>query len=81
MAFINSLDANSDVYSYFESFMNIKKKEELDIIIEEENLNKDQTYNFVRKSFEHGKVDTNSTEISAILPPMPMFSKDNNRQK
>ena len=81
LAFINSLDANSDVYSDFESFMNSKKKEELDKIIEEENLNKEQTYNFVRKSFEQGKVDTNGTEISDILPPMSMFSKDNNRQK
>ena len=81
MAFINSLDANSDVYSDFESFMNSKKKEELDKIINEENLNKEQTYNFVRKSFEQGKVDINGTEISDILPPMSMFSKDNNRQK
>lgn len=81
LAFINSLDANSDVYSDFESFMNSKKTEELDKIIEEENLNKDQTYNFVRKSFEQGKIDTNGTEISDILPPMSMFSKDNNRQK
>ena len=61
--------------------MNSKKKEELDKIIKEENLNRDKTYNFVRKSFEQGKVDTNGTEISDILPPMSMFSKDNNRQK
>ena len=81
LAFINSLNANSDVYSDFERFMNSKKKEELDKIIKEENLNKDKTYNFVRKSFEQGKVDTNGTEISDILPPMSMFSKDNNRQK
>ena len=33
------------------------------------------------KFFEQCKVDTNSTEISDILPPMSMFSKDNNRQK
>ena len=81
MAFINSLDANSDVYSDFEKFMNSKKKEELDKLIEEENLNKEGTYNFVRRAFEQGKVDTNGTEISDILPPMSMFSKDNNRQK
>ena len=81
LAFINSLDTNSDVYYDFEKFMNSKKKEELDKIIKEENLNRDKTYNFVRKSFEQGKVDTNGTEISDILPPMSMFSKDNNRQK
>ncbi len=80
LAFIDSLDANSDVYSDFESFMNSKKKEELDKIISDENLNSEETYRFIKKSFEQGRVETNGTEISAMLPPMSMFSKDNNRQ-
>ena len=80
LAFIDSLDANSDVYADFEGFMNSKKKEELDKIIEEENLNSDETYKFIRKSFEQGRVETNGTEISDMLPPMSMFSEDNNRQ-
>ena len=80
LAFIDSLDANSDVYSDFESFMNSKKKEELDKIISDENLNSEETYKFIKKSFEQGRVETNGTEISAMLPPMSMFSKDNNRQ-
>ena len=81
LAFINSLDENSDIYLDFESFMNSKKKEELDKIIKEENLNKEEAYNFVKKSFEQGKIETNGTEISEMLPPMSMFSKNNNRQK
>ena len=80
IAFIDSLDANSDVYSDFEEFMNSKKKEELDKIISDENLNSEETYKFIKKSFEQGRVETNGTEISAMLPPMSMFSKDNNRQ-
>ena len=80
LAFIDSLDANSDVYSDFEEFMNSKKKEELDKIISDENLNSEETYKFIKKSFEQGRVETNGTEISAMLPPMSMFSKDNNRQ-
>ncbi len=80
LAFIDSLDANSDVYADFEGFMNSKKKEELDKIIDEENLNSEETYKFIRKSFEQGRVETNGTEISDMLPPMSMFSKDNNRQ-
>ena len=80
LAFIDSLDANSDVYSDFEAFMNSKKKEELDKIISDENLNSEETYKFIKKSFEQGRVETNGTEISAMLPPMSMFSKDNNRQ-
>ena len=80
LAFIDSLDANSDVYSDFEAFMNSKKKEELDKIISDENLNSEETYKFIKKSFEQGRIETNGTEISAMLPPMSMFSKDNNRQ-
>ena len=81
MAFIESLDQNSDVYSDFESFMNSKKKEELDKIIEDEGLNKEETYNFIQRSFEQGRVETNGTEVSNILPPMNMFTPTNDRQE
>lgn len=81
MAFIESLDQNSNVYSDFESFMDSKKKEELDKIIAEENLNKEETYNFIQKSFEQGRVETNGIEVSSILPPMNMFTPTNDRQE
>ena len=81
MAFIESLNQNSDIYDDFETFMNSKKKEELDKIISEENLNKEKTYNFIQKSFEQGRVETNGTEVSNILPPMNMFSPTNDRQE
>ncbi len=80
LAFIDSLNASSDVYSDFEDFMNSRKKEELDKIINEENLDSEKAYKFIKKSFEQGKVETNGTEISDMLPPMSMFSKDNNRE-
>ena len=54
MAFINSLDQDSNVYADFESFMNSKKKEELDVIISEEGLNKEETYKFIENSFDQG---------------------------
>ena len=81
MAFIESLDQDSNVYADFESFMDSKKKEELDKIIVEENLNKEETYNFIQKSFKQGRVETNGTEVSAILPPMNMFTPTNDRQE
>lgn len=61
--------------------MNSKKKKELDKIIEEENLNKEQTYSFIQKSFEQGKVETNGTKVSTILSPMCMFTPNNDRQE
>ena len=81
MSFIESLNQNSDVYKDFETFMNSKKKEELDKIIKEENLNREETYKFIKKSFEQGKVETNGTEVSEILPPMNMFTPTNDRQE
>ena len=61
--------------------MNSKKKEELDRIIIEENLNSEETYKFIKKSFEQGRVETNGTEVSNILPPMNMFTPTKDRQE
>lgn len=79
--FISTLDGHSDVYKDFEVFMNSKKKEELDKIIAEENLNSEETYNFVRKSFENVSVEATGTEIAKILPPMSRFSQNSNRSE
>lgn len=81
MAFIESLDQESNVYADFESFMNSKKKEELDKIIVEENLNKEEAYRFIQRSFEQWRVETNGTEVSNILPLMNMFTPYNERQE
>ena len=81
LSFIDSLNTSSDVYADFEKFMNSKKKEELDRIIKEENLDEEETYKFVKKSFERGNIETEGLEISSILPPMDMFSKDKSRLK
>lgn len=78
-AFISSLTADVDVHSSFVSFINSKKKEELDKLIVDENLNKEATYELLEKSFSNGQVETNGTEIAKVLPPMSRFSKDNGR--
>ena len=77
--FIESLNPDSDVYRDFETFMNAKKKEELDKIIEEENLKSDETYEFIRKSFDRGNIEENGTDIVNVLPQMSRFSADNDR--
>ncbi len=74
--FIASVNNQSDVYADFVTFMNSKKKVELDRIIQDENLDKELTYNFIKKSFETGKVETTGTDISEMLPPISIFSKN-----
>ena len=78
-AFINSLTADADVHNCFVTFMNSKKKEEIDKLIADENLNKEATYELLERSFSNGQVETNGTEIAKVLPPMSRFSKDNDR--
>lgn len=79
--FIDSLNQDSDVYKDFETFMNSKKKEELDKIIEDEGLKGEETYEFIRKSFDRGSIEENGTEVVNILPQMSRFSVDNDRAK
>ncbi len=79
--FIDSLNQDSDVYKDFETFMNSKKKEELDKIIEEEGLKGEETYEFIRKSFDRGSIEENGTDVVNILPQMSRFSVDNDRAK
>ena len=79
-AFIDSLDGTSNVFKDFQDFMNSKKKEELDKIIEDEKLKKEETYKFIEDAFEKGLIETEGTKISNLLPPMSRFSPDGNRQ-
>ena len=73
LEFIDSLNVSSDVYTDFEIFMNSRKREELDKIIKEENLNSEETYKFIKKSFDKGSIETDGTGIRqrwhAALPP------------
>ena len=81
LEFIDRINKDSDIYAEFEEFMNQKKKEELDVIIADEGLDREETYNFIQRSFDKGRVETNGVEISNILPPMNMFTPNNERQE
>ena len=53
----------------------------MSFILNEEDLNKEEIYKFIKKSFEQGRVETKGTEVSEILPPMNMFTPTNDRQE
>ena len=74
--FIKSLDPSADVDHAWEEFVEKKKIEELERIIEEENLDREKTYVFIENVFLDGEVSTTGTEIVSILPPVSMFEKD-----
>ena len=58
-----------------------KKLEELDSIIAEENLDKDETYKFLNNAFRDGFVQNTGTAISKVLPPVSRFSPTGERSK
>lgn len=77
--FIDQMTPHEDVSVAWQRFAEQKRREELDRIIEEEKLRPEQTYDFVRTCFEEGEIKESGTDITKILPPMPLFSKGGER--
>lgn len=77
--FIATLDIHSVVDEDWQKFVEKKKIEELDDIIESEELDRDETYEFVRNAFRDGNVATTGTAIAKVLPPLTRFSRGGER--
>ncbi len=79
--FITSLDVHSIVDDDWQKFVEKKKVEELEQIIETEKLDRDATYEFVKNAFRDGSVPTTGTAIVNVLPPVSRFSPTGERTK
>ena len=79
--FIASLDMHSVVDEDWQKYVDKRKIEELENIIENENLDHEETYKFVRNAFRNGNVATTGTAIAKILPPVSRFSPSGERSK
>ncbi|MCK3682790.1 type I restriction endonuclease subunit R [Maribellus sp. YY47] len=79
--FIDSLNPASNIDDDWQSFVDAKRLEELNIIIEEENLNKEETYHFINNAFRDGYVQTTGTAITKVLPPVSRFTPTGDRTK
>lgn len=79
--FISTINADSSVDDDWQSFVNSKKVEELDRIIAEENLDKDETYRFIENAFRDGAVQRNGGAVTKIMPPISIFTPTNERGK
>lgn len=77
--FITSLDVHSIVDEDWQKFVEGKKIEELDNIIETENLDPEATYTFIKNAFRDGGVPATGTAISKVLPPVSRFSPTGER--
>lgn len=79
--FIASLDIHSVVDDDWQKFVEGKKVEELESIIESEGLDHDATFTFIKNAFRNGSVVTTGTAITKILPPISRFSPTGERSK
>jgi len=77
--FIQSLTPGAHVSDDWQSFVDEKKMEELDQIIAEEKLDKEETYKFINNAFRDGYVQTTGTGLAKILPPVSRFSATGER--
>ncbi len=77
--FIQSLTPETNVTDDWQSFVDEKKKEELDKIISEEHLDKEETYKFINNAFRDGYVQTTGTGLAKILPPVSRFTATGER--
>ncbi len=78
MRFIESINSKSNIDEEWDRFINSARFAELNQIIDQENLNRHETYKFIKNAFRDGNVQTTGTDIVKLLPPTPIFSTENN---
>lgn len=79
--FISSVNADTDVDQGWREYVQRRKAEELQEIIESEHLKPEETEKFIESSFRDGQVRTTGTDIDKILPPMSRFGSGNRKEK
>lgn len=79
--FIDRINVNNDIYKDWTAFVKEQKEHDLETLIEEENLNSEETRKFLDNSFRDGEVKTTGTDIEKILPPMRRFGEDNKTER
>ncbi len=75
MAFLGTINVDSEVYNDWKKYIEAKKAIEFKQIIDEENLIEDKAIEFINESFRIGEVKESGTDIANILPKMNMFGK------
>ena len=79
--FISKINADTNVMDDWSKFVKEQKEIDLKKIINDENLNEEETRKFLDNAFRDGQVKTNGTDIEKILPPMRRFGGENRAEK
>lgn len=76
--FVDSLSVDGSVQDEWQAYVEKQRERELDQIINEENLKREKTLDFVDLAFTDGVLRTTGTEVTKILPPVSRFSREKN---
>ncbi|MFL0243571.1 type I restriction endonuclease subunit R [Mycobacterium sp. SMC-17] len=72
--FVDSISATGGIDDEWQKYVAARKAAELDRIITEENLNPDETREFVETAFRDGAIQATGTAIIKVLPPASRFA-------
>ena len=79
--FIAGANHIENVQGEWKTYIDQKKDEELQKIIEDEKLKPEETRKFVDEAFRTGEIKTTGTDITGILPSMSPFDKKRREKK
>lgn len=80
-AFIETITPTSEIDDDWNTFVRRKMQEEINDIISSEHLKEEPARKFIHKSFENGYVESDGTDIAAIMPPINPFKKSAGREE
>ena len=78
--FIESLTPDSEVNDMWQEYVNRRKREEFEIIVNEEHLKANEAKEFIETCFKRGYVAEGGLELNGIMPPINPFDPNANRE-
>lgn len=79
--FIASLNEVDDVMNEWNEYVAKEREQDLENIIHEEGLKKEETREFIENAFRDGEVKTTGTAIDKLMPPISRFGHSKRPEK
>ena len=80
IAFIETVNVNSDIQNDWKKFVAEQKEQEIDSVITEHKLKAEETKQFIENAFRDGILKTTGTDIEKILPAVSRFGGGNKKK-
>ncbi|KWR72582.1 DEAD/DEAH box helicase [Arthrobacter sp. W1] len=74
--FVNKVSGIGSVDLQWSAYVDGKRRDELDVLIAEENLREENARDFIETAFRDGMLNTEGTAITKVLPPVSRFAKN-----